>query len=331
MEAGKSYIIKNKFNGEINHTSGYLNGGRFTIFVEGEWTPSQNQIQSADIIILKGGKINTDSFTSFLIADNSILTIQSGGSLIGNNINLAAIGVLLKNFGTISVNSMKDLNTTSILYNAPKATINVTGKSVASWEQSVFTKGAIYNFGELTIQEGALKFNSQDATCYFYNGTEATINTPTFIIGGIGVNDGTVNAQKISNDNGGNPTFTNNCSLYAQNSFEFGGTSGTIIMNKGILAGGVENGTFIAIPSFKCGNSGSTFELNNGSMIKAEIMDIPNVTFKAAGTRSLIKSTKSISTGWTTKFNGNLDIECPEGEFAKGVPAITLITLWKIQ
>ena len=92
-------------------------------------------------------------------------------------------------------------------------------------------------------------------------------------------------------------------------------------MNKGILAGGVENGTFIAIPSFKCGNSGSTFELNNGSMIKAEIMDIPNVTFKAAGTRSLIKSTKSISTGWTTKFNGNLDIECPEGEFAKGVPA----------
>ena len=321
LEAGKSYIIKNKFNGEINHTRGYLNGGRFTIFVEGEWTPSQNQIQSADIIILKGGKINTDSFTSFLIADNSILTIQSGGSLIGNNINLAAIGVLLKNFGTISVNSMKDLNTTSILYNAPKATINVTGKSVASWEQSVFTKGAIYNFGELTIQEGALKFNSQDATCYFYNGTEATINTPTFIIGGIGVNDGTVNAQKISNDNGGNPTFTNNCSLYAQNSFEFGGTSGTIIMNKGILAGGVENGTFIAIPSFKCGNSGSTFELNNGSMIKAEIMDIPNVTFKAAGTRSLIKSTKSISTGWTTKFNGNLDIECPEGEFAKGVPA----------
>ena len=94
------------------------------------------------------------------------------------------------------------MNTTSILYNAPKATINVTGKSVASWEQSVFTKGAIYNFGELTIQEGALKFNSQDATCYFYNGTEATINTPTFIIGGIGVNDGTVNAQKISNDNG---------------------------------------------------------------------------------------------------------------------------------
>ena len=98
LEAGKSYIIKDKFNGEINHTSGYLNGGRFTIFVEGEWTPSQNQIQSADIIILKGGKINTDSFTSFLIADNSILTIQSGGSLIGNNINLAAIGVLLKNF-----------------------------------------------------------------------------------------------------------------------------------------------------------------------------------------------------------------------------------------
>ena len=91
LEAGKSYIIKNKFNGEINHTSGYLNGGRFTIFVEGEWTPSQNQIQSADIIILKGGKINTDSFTSFLIADNSILTIQSGGSLIGNNINLAAM------------------------------------------------------------------------------------------------------------------------------------------------------------------------------------------------------------------------------------------------
>lgn len=320
LEAGKSYIIKDKFSGKINHTSGYLNGERFTIFVEGEWTPSQDQIQSADIIILKGGKINASSLTNFLIADKSILTIQSGGNLIGNNINLA-VGVLLKNFGTINVSSLKDLNTTSILYNAPKATINITGKSVDSWEQSVFTKGAIYNFGELTIQEGSLKFNSQDATCYFYNGTEATINAPTFIIGGIGVNDGTVNAQKISNDNGGNPTFTNNCSLYARNSFEFGGTSGTIIMNKGVLASGVENGNFIAIPSFKCGNSGSTFELNDGSMIKAEVMDVPGVTFKAVGARSLLKATESISTGWTTKFNGNLDIECPEGEFAKGVPA----------
>lgn len=314
LESGKKYIIKDKFSGTINNTGGYLNNGNCTIFIEGEWTPSQDLMHNANIIVLKNGKINI--LKSFLIADNSTLTIQSGGSLVGDNLNLTT-KILMKNFGTIIVNSMTRLNTGSILYNAPKATITVAGKSVNSWEQAVYTMGAIYNFGEITVQEGVLKINSQDTTCFFYNGDGAVINTPTFIMGGIGTNDGTINTLKITNNGGGNPTFTNNCSLYAKESFDFKGTSGKIIMNKGILAGGIEGDNFIAIPSFVCGNSGSTFELNDGSMIKAKIISIPGTTIKAGteGTRSLLKATESISTGSEAYFGGNLDIECPEGKF----------------
>ena len=102
-------------------------------------------------------------------------------------------------------------------------------------------------------------------------------------------------------------------------------------MNKGILAGGVENGTFIAIPSFKCGNSGSTFELNNGSMIKAEIMDIPNVTFKAAGTRSLINPQKAYLLVGQLSSMVIWILNARKGNSPKGYLPITLITLWKIQ
>lgn len=314
LESGKKYIIKDKFSGTINNTGGYLNNGNCTIFIEGEWTPSQDRMHNANIIVLKNGKINI--LKSFLIADNSTLTIQSGGSLVGANLNLTT-NTLMKNFGTVIVNSMTQLNTGSILYNAPKATITVAGKSINSSEQAVYTMGAIYNFGEITVQEGVLKINSQDTTCFFYNGDGAVVNTPTFLIGGIGTNDGTINAHKITNV--GNPTFTNNCSLYAKESFNFSGTNGKIIMNKGILAGGIEGDNFIAIPSFNLGSGQATFEINNGSMIKAEKITITDSTIKtdSEGTRSLLKATESISTGWTTYFKGNIDIECPEGKFSK--------------
>lgn len=320
LEGGKSYIIKDKFTGNINDNKQY--SGIFTLYIESEWTPPNNMIKNANIIVLKGGKLNISSLKSFLIDENSTLTIQAGGSLIGDNLNLTT-NTLMKNFGTVKVNSMKDLNSNCTLYNAPKASIVITGNSVDSQGRAVFTKGIISNFGELTIQNGILEFNSEDNMRFFYNGERAIINTPTFIIGGIGVNDGTINALKISNGNGGNPTFTNNCSMYVKETFELGSTTTKFIMNKGILAGGIEDDNFIAIPSFKCANSGITFELNNGSMIKAKVMTIPGVNIIAGtdGSRSLLKATQSISTGWTTYFKGNLDIECPEEEFAKDVPS----------
>ncbi|WP_148372745.1 LruC domain-containing protein [Bacteroides bouchesdurhonensis] len=318
LEGGKSYIIKNSFTGNINDNSQY--SGIFTLFVESEWTPPHNMIQNANIIVLKGGKLNISNFDSFLIGDNSTLTIQSGGSLVGNDLKLAR-KTLMKNFGTVNVNSMKNLNSNCTLYNAHNASIVITGKSIGSQESTVCTTGLISNFGEFTIQDGALKLNSEDGMQLFYNGDGAVVNTPTFIIGGIGTNDGTINALKIINV--GNPTFTNNCNLYAKESFNFSETNGRIIMNKGILAGGIKDDNFIAVPSFVCGNSGSTFELNNGSMIKAKVITIPGVNIIAGseGTRSLLKATESVTTGWTTQFKGNLDIECPEGEFAKGVPS----------
>lgn len=314
LEAGKSYIIKDHFTGAINANAEH--NGIFTIYVESEWTPPCNKIKNANIIVLKGGKLDISALGSFLINDNSTLTIQSGGSLIGDNLNLTT-NTLMKNYGTVSVNSMKDLNSNCTLYNAPKANIIITGKSVGSQEVAVFTKGVVSNFGEFTIQNGTLRFNSEDNMQSFYNGAGAVINTPTFIIGGTGTNDGTINTLKITN-NGGNPTFTNNCNLYAKESFKLSGTNGKVIMNKGILAGGIEGNNFIAIPSFTLGSGQATFELNNGSMIKAEKVTITDSTIKAdsEGVRSLLKATQSISTGWTAYFKGNLDIECPEGKFA---------------
>lgn len=314
LEGGKSYIIKNSFTGNINDNSQY--SGIFTIFVESEWTPPHNMVQSANIIVLKGGKLNISKFDSFLIGDNSTLTIQSGGSLVGNDLRLAT-KTLMKNFGTVNVNSMKDLNSNCTLYNAPKASVVITGKSIGLQEFTVFTKGLISNFGGFTIQNGTLKLNSEDSMQLFYNGDGAVVNTPTFTIGGIGTNDGTINAIKITN--AGNPTFTNNCSLYAKESFNLSGTNGKIIMNKGILAGGIDGNNIIAIPSFTLGSGQATVEINNGSMIKAEKITITDSTIKtdSEGTCSLLKATESISTGWTTYFKGNLDIECPEGKFSK--------------
>ncbi|HJD76048.1 MAG TPA: LruC domain-containing protein, partial [Bacteroides reticulotermitis] len=143
-----------------------------------------------------------------------------------------------------------------------------------------------------------------------------TFNVTNFVIKGTAENYGTINAVKVSSD--GNPTVTNNCSFYVKDSFSF--NNGSLTMNKGILAGGVENESFLSIPTFTCSNSGIALNLNNGSMIKAGVINIPNVKINVSesGNRSLLKATTSISTGWTTGFKGKLDIECPLGEFAKG-------------
>lgn len=313
LESGKSYIIKSNFSGKINNSGEYLSGNQtFTLYVEGKWTPNSEFVQKANIIILNNGTIDTSSKSSFQVADNSSLTIQSGGTFTGKDFKLAT-NVLVKNFGSITVNSMKDLNTNSTIYNAIGAKIIITGDaSDSEWSASVSAKGSIFNLGQLTLQSGYLKVNS-DPNCIFYNGEHGTFNVTNFVIGGTAENYGTINAVKVSS--GGNPTFTNNCSFYVKESFSF--KDGTLTMNKGILAGGVENSIFMPIPTITCENC--NINMNNGSMIKAGVGNILNVKLYASGdNHSLVKATTSISTAWTTEFNGNLDIECPVGEFAKG-------------
>lgn len=316
LEAGKSYIIKSNFNGAINHNGSYLNGNQtFTLYIEGTWVPNSDLVQRANIIILDKGTINTSSKNSFQIAENSSLTIQSGGKFVGKNFNLAS-NVLVKNFGSIDVTSMKDLNTNSTIYNAVGGKIIIAGDaSDSEGNASVFVKGTIFNLGTLTLQSRYFKVNS-DLNCLFYNGEHGTFNVTNLIIGGTAENYGVINAVKFTSE--GNPAITNNCSFYVKDSFTL--KNGTFTMNKGILAGGVENEVFISIPTFTCLNSGIALNLNNGSMIKAGVIDIPNVKINVSesGNRSLLKATTSISTGWTTEFKGKLDIECPLGEFAKG-------------
>ena len=321
IEGGKKYIVKANtlFNGQI--TSNYLNyDDRFTLFIEGEWIPkSYPQLQKANIIVLNGGKINSTANSDFIVADKSSLTIQTGGSVVGQDINLTT-NVLVKNFGTIQANSMTTINSGATLYNAKKATITLSGNNVNSWEQTLYSIGALNNFGTITIGKGALKINSYDQGNLFYNGAGAQISTPTFIVGATGLNEGTIRTTRFTNDGGGNPDFTNNCNLFISDSFDFANTSGTITLNKGIIAGGIVNNEFTAVPYFICGNSGCTLNLNNGSMIKANIVEVPGAMINGSfsTTRSLFKATGSIRTGWTTYFIGNLDIECPLGQFALG-------------
>ena len=320
IENGKKYIIKANtvFNGQI--TSNYLTYGEsFTLFIEGEWIPQSNiQLQKAKIIVLNGGKINSSANSDFLVADNSSLTIQTGGSVVGKNINLTT-NVLVKNFGTIQANSMTTINSGATLYNAKKATITLSGDNVNSWEQTLYSIGALNNFGTITLGKGALKINSYDQGNLFYNGVGAQISTPTFIVGATGLNEGTIRTTRFTNEGGGNPDFTNNCNLFISDSFDFSNTSGIITLNKGIIAAGIVNNEFTAVPKFICGNSGCTLNLNNGSMIKANIVEVPGATINGGSSiRSLFKATGSIRTGWITYFEGNLDIECPIGQFALG-------------
>ncbi len=313
LESGKSYIIKNNFSGKIN--SNYVHSGTFTLYVEGKWTPNAESLslQRANIIVLNNGTIDASSNNSFLVADNSSLTIQSGGTFTGKDFKLAT-NVLVKNFGSITVNSMKNLNTSSTIYNAVGAKIIIAGDASDSERSasSVFVDGSIFNLGQLTLQSGYLQVNSNKERI-FYNGEHGTFNVTNFVMGGTTENYGTINAVKVSS--GGNPIFTNNCSFYVKESFSF--KDGTLTMNKGILAGGVENSIFMPIPTITCENC--NINMNNGSMIKAGVGNILNVKLYASGdNHSLVKATTSISTAWTTEFNGNLDIECPAGEFAKG-------------
>ena len=220
LEAGKSYIIKkgSTFNGSINSNAEYSGSERFTIYVEGTWKPKNNSIKNANIVVLNGGIINTNSHSSFLLADNSELIIQTGAIFTGKDFNLTT-NVTTKNFGTINVERMSDLNTFSLLYNAKKATITVSGDGTPNWnDNAVFTKGGISNFGTFILKTNIFKINSQDETCHFYNGPEATIDVPIFIFGGIGTNDGTIICVDFKNE-GGNPTFTNNCKIYACSNF----------------------------------------------------------------------------------------------------------------
>lgn len=320
IEGGKKYIVKANtiFNGQI--TSNYVNyGDHFTLFVEGEWIPQNNiQLQKANIIVLNGGKINSSANNDFLVAENSSLTIQTGGTVIAKNINMAT-EVLVKNFGNILANSMTTINTGSKLYNAKKATITLDGNNVNSWEHTLFAMGSVNNFGTITISKGEFKTNSFDQGYLFYNGIGAQISTPTFAVGAIGLNEGTIRTARFTNQGGGNPDFTNNCNLFISDSFDFSSTSGSITLNKGIIAGGITNNEFTAVPNFICGNSGCTLNLNNGSMIKAKIIKVPGAVINGGtSTRSLLKATESITTGWITDFKGNLDIECPIEQFALG-------------
>lgn len=350
LESGKSYIIKNNFSGKINNSGEHLSGNQtFTLYVEGKWTPNSEFVQRANIIVLNNGTIDTSSKSSFQVADNSSLTIQSGGTFTGKDFKLAT-NVLVKNFGSITVNSMKNLNTSSTIYNAVGAKIIIAGDaSDSEWSaSSVFVDGSIFNLGQLTLQSGYLTVNSNKERI-FYNGEHGTFNVTNFVMGGTTENYGTINAVKVSSggnptftNNGtfnvtnfvikgtaenygtinavkvssdGNPTVTNNCSFYVKDSFSF--NNGSLTMNKGILAASVEHSAFIPIPTITCQNC--NINLNNGSMIKVGVGNILNVKLYASGdNHSLVKATTSISTEWTTEFNGNLDIECPAGEFAKG-------------
>lgn len=315
IESGKSYIIKKgeTFTGVINHSSAYLNGGTFTLYIQGTWQPAAGSIQSANIIVLNGGKLDTQSHSSFLIADKSSLTIQKGGNLIGKDFCLAT-NVLAKNFGDITVETMRDLNTGSVLYNAKGANIKVTGNDTPDSNTiAVFTKGGISNFGTFVLDSKnnpIFKINSQDKTCHFYNGKDARIEVPEFIFGGIGINDGTIKCTNFKNDQG-NPTFTNNCNIFACGTFEFIQTYGTLILNKGAISGGInKDGSFAPVPSVNCSNS-PTIQMNNGSMIKATAMSLTDTKIIGGeGNVSLLKSETPITFGWTTKFSGNMVVEC---------------------
>lgn len=309
LEGGKSYIIKEgeTFTGEINYNS-YSNGKPFTLFIKGTWKPANNTIQNANIIVLEDGTMDTRKYDAFQIADNSTLTIQDDGEYKGNDFQLAT-NVLVKNFGEIEVQTMSNLNTSSVLYNAKGAEIEVSGQSSQYNEVAVFTMGSISNFGEFKLKDRAFKINSQDATCHFYNGPEAIIDVPTFIFGGIGINDGIIKCVNFKNDQG-NPTFTNNCSIYICDSFNFTGTNGTIILNKGVIAGGInDDKTFKPVPSLNCSNS-PNFQMNNGSMIYATTMSLTDTKVTGGnGDVSLLKASNGITFGWTTYFKGNMVVE----------------------
>ncbi len=300
------YIIKanETFQGRINDWTKTI-----TLYVQGTWdvtTHGSITPQRVNIIVLNGGKIVSRN-GEFEVADQSSLTIQSGGEVNCNYFSTAT-HVLVKNFGKFHAKGIKGngFNTGTVLYNAKNATFKVD-------DSFYITSSTIYNHGtiEVTNATNGLLQTNNDLSCVIANYAEASVKAHAFKGGATVVNNGFIEVDICENTS--SDALYNNCTFIVKKSFKFR----HVVLDKGSITGGRESLTsqvWLPVPYVES-QTDSKFTLIDGSMIKATNFVVlqGSVVFNATNTsgntsKSMIKA-ENMYFNWNTQVKGNLVLE----------------------
>ena len=270
-----------------------------TLYVAGTWVPKDVNMQHVNIIVLKGGKIQSTG--DFHVADYSSLTIQNGASAEYNTFSTAT-NIVVKNFGKFNAKSVNSFNTGTTLYNGENASF-IAEKGIILKDTKVFNHGRI----EITDENGILEPDQNSSSIANY--AQAIIKVPTLQNFGCIVNSGTIETNICTNKSGG--SLYNNCLLIARNSFQYT----KIELDRGSIIGN-RNETkneWLPVNEFKIGQP-TTITMKNGSIIKANAFWIDNSNNNITGIgdvdKSMIKVAElKVTNGGATNITGNLVLE----------------------
>nr|WP_303776438.1 LruC domain-containing protein [Bacteroides intestinalis] len=330
LKNGAVYVIKSGdvFSGQLTNYN-----GKATVIVRGTWNMNSTP-QGLDIYVTnggqitgqpymgdrcsleiqKGGFINSQSFQTqtnipvknfgtFKVSGN--ISFNNGSSLYNDkdatltttaNINFGQAQITVRNFGTLTAQNAKDINS-GVIYNAENATFTIVQDVDATSTQ-------ILNHG--VMQVGAFKTNSNLNSIIANYGT-GTIIADKVIGGAIVINDNLFELNTFDCNNHTAATLYNNCTLIAKTSIVLG----NLIMDSGSIIGKrISDKEWESAPTVRIINE-TTQELYNGSIIKAINFYTGN-TCTIIGSKteeaSMIQAQKFIYTG-TTHMKENLILD----------------------
>lgn len=292
LKNGSVYVIKQgeTFNGLLTVQT---QTNKATVIVKGTWNlTSTKEVQGLDIYVTEGGKLSG----SPILGANSTLEIQKNSSVDSENFT-TKVFVPVKNFGTLKVSGDTKFNTSSTLYNARNATVEVADFDFGQARIEVTNYGSFSVRNVLRNNSGVI-YNAEGATFNIaehikitstmvlnhgkldVGGTIETNNNPNAIIanystgvitadnitgGGLVINDNLVEVDIYNCGTYNTSELYNNCTFIVKSTL----TIANIVMDSGSLTGGrISDKEWAPIPTVNV-LSNAKLQLFNGSMIKA--------------------------------------------------------------
>lgn len=245
-----------------------------------------------DIPIKNFGTISVEGACTFNTGSN--IFNAAGSTLTAGNFNCGQSKIVIRNFGTMNVGSLKNVNS-GVIYNAEDASMDVNGNVDA-------TSCQILNHGEMDIT-GTIQTNSNLATIVA-NYSTGTLIADAIKGGGIFINDNYMEVNTFDVNSHTEAKLYSNCTFIAKQTFKFT----HLILDHGSITGAHVGDTWNSVP-VESYNSGSV-TLNNGSIIKATTFKCGSpLNITATGTLpSMIQATE-ITYCWTTILKGNLQLD----------------------
>lgn len=352
LNAGANFIIGAEYTSEASFKDNlrvYESSGRVTVFVQGVWDLSGEELNSRlDIYVMNGGKIIASN--DLTIGISNTLTIQSGGSIeVGNTLHL---GAPTKVYGSISAENVNvNIGGTPEIYIGGNGSIKVTQTALFNSSQifnygvlsagklelmnaTVLNKsyienckdiscnnGKIFNYGDVKFS-GTLTTNNNIQNTVFVNHDQATLVGSRWDNGASVYNDGLIQLTNFYNPAVGE--IYNSCAFIISNEFTFV----NLILDNGSITSDWNNTTneWLPVPTITC-NQKVNVKMRNSSIIKVDnfiLGNSPNNIVGEQGETSMIKARLlTLNGGGLTSISGNLVFE---GKYAKDYPTWQLKT-----